>query len=188
MTILVIDNLSPFTPDILDCLNRLGSIYICKRFSEIGNSDGNIENSHYDKAILSGRPKNCREINIINSKIIKYYFENDIPILGICYGAEIIALTLGGSISRMNCSIQGAIPVTVSRPNRLIHDRKSVTVYESHRYCVSRLPADFSSLASSQYCKHEIFSHRRKKIFGVQFHPEKSGEAGILLLSNFLKL
>jgi GMP synthase (glutamine-hydrolysing) len=188
LTILVIDNLSPFTPDILDCLNRLGSIYICKRFSEIGNSDGNIENSHYDKAILSGRPKNCREINIINSKIIKYYFENDIPILGICYGAEIIALTLGGSISRMNCSIQGAIPVTVSRPNRLIHDRKSVTVYESHRYCVSRLPADFSSLASSQYCKHEIFSHRRKKIFGVQFHPEKSGEAGILLLSNFLKL
>ena len=176
MTTLVIDSLSPFTPDILDCLNRLGSIYICKRFSEVNNSNGNIENDHYDKAILSGRPKNCREINIINSKITKYYFENDIPILGICYGAEIIALTLGGSIARMNCNIQGTVPVTVSKPNRLINDRKSLTVYESHRYCVSRLPDSFGSLANSRYCKHEIFSHRKKKIFGVQFHPEKSGE------------
>ena len=188
MTILVIDNLSPFTPDILDCLNKLGVTYICKRFSEVDNSDDNIENNHYDKAILSGRPKNCREINIINSKIIKHYFENDIPILGICYGAEIIALTLGGTLSRMNCNVQGTIVVNVSKPNGLIHNRKSVTVYESHRYCVSKLPEGFGSLASSRYCKHEIFSHRRKKIFGVQFHPEKSGDDGIVLLSNFIKL
>ena len=188
MTILVIDNLSPFTPDILNCLNNLGTMYICKRFFEINNSDENVEKNHYDKAILSGRPRNCRDINITNSKIIKHYFENDTPILGICYGAEIIALTLGGSISRMNCNVQGTISVTVSKPNRLINDRKSVSVYESHRYCVSRLPEGFGSLASSQHCKNEIFSHRKKKVFGVQFHPEKSGEDGIVLLSNFIKL
>ena len=188
MTILVIDNLSPFTPDILDCLNKLGAIYVCKRFFEINNRNDNIENNHYDKAILSGRPRNCREINSTNSKIIRHYFENDMPILGICYGAEIMASTLGGSISRMNCNIQGTISVTVSKPNRLINDRKSVSVYESHRYCVSRLPEGFRSFASSLYCRHEIFSHRKKKIFGVQFHPEKSGEDGIRLLSNFLKL
>jgi GMP synthase (glutamine-hydrolysing) len=187
LTILVIDNLSPFTSDILECLNKLGSRYVCKRFSEVNNSE-NIENNRYDKAILSGRPKNCREMNIINSKIIKYYFENDIPILGICYGAEIMALALGGSISRMNSNIQSTIPVTISKPNKLIYDRKSVTVYESHRYCVSRLPEGFGSLASSRYCKNEIFSHNKKRTFGVQFHPEKSGDDGIILLSNFLKL
>jgi GMP synthase (glutamine-hydrolysing) len=53
---------------------------------------------------------------------------------------------------------------------------------------VSRLPQDFDSIASSHYCKYEVFSHKKKKIFGTQFHPEKSGEDGFTLLSNFLTL
>ena len=189
MTTLVVDNLSPFTPNILDCLDKLGAIYICKRFSEIDNSSNNNDiNNRYDKVILSGRRKNSKEINIINSKIIKYCFEYDTPILGICYGAEIMALTLGGAIYRMNGNIKGRIAVTVLKPSHLIPNRKSVNVYESHRYCVSRLPQDFDSIASSHYCKYEVFSHKKKKIFGTQFHPEKSGEDGFTLLSNFLTL
>jgi GMP synthase (glutamine-hydrolysing) len=186
LTILVLDNLSPFTPNILDCLDKLGATYICKRFSEVGSS--NDKNNRYDKVILSGRRKNSKEINVTNSKIIKYCFETDTPILGICYGAEIIALTLGGSIYRMNNHVQGTIPVTISKPNHLIPDRKSVSVYESHRYCVSKLPEDFDSTASSQFCNHEVFSHKKKRIFGTQFHPEKSGTDGFIILSNFLTI
>jgi GMP synthase (glutamine-hydrolysing) len=186
LTILVVDNLSPFTPNILDCLDKLRATYICKRFSEVGSS--NDKNNQYDRVILSGRRKNSKEINVINSKIIKYCFENDMPILGICYGAEIIALTLGGSIYRMNNHVQGTISVTISKPNHLIPDRKSVSVYESHRYCVSKLPEDFDSIASSQFFKHEVFSHKKKRIFGIQFHPEKSGTDGFIVLSNFLTI
>lgn len=185
--LLVIDNLSPFTPNILDCLNKLQANYICRKYFEMDISN-NSNNIQFDKAILSGRQRNSKEINVINSKIIKYCFENDIPILGICYGAEIMALTLGGAICRMDSGIHGTISVTISRPNLLIHDKESVSVYESHKYCVSRLPQEFDSLASSNYCKHEFFSHRKKKIFGTQFHPEKSGNDGFTLLSNFLAL
>jgi GMP synthase (glutamine-hydrolysing) len=183
----VVDNLSPFTPNILDCLDKLGAAYICKRFLEVGGSS-NDKNNRYDKVILSGRRKNSKENNVINSKIIKYCFGTDIPILGICYGAEIIALTLGGSIYRMSSHVQGTISVTISKPNYLIPDRKSVSVYENHRYCISKLPENFDSIASSQFCKHEVFSHRKKKIFGIQFHPEKSGKDGFILLSNFLTI
>ena len=183
----MVDNLSPFTDDILGCMIDLDEKYIYKKYSEVGNFiyENNIL---YDKVILSGRRKNNNEINIVNSRIIRYCFQTDKPILGICYGAEIIALTLGGSIYRMDNHVQGTITVNILRPNSLIPDRTSVNVYENHRYTVAKLPKDFVSLGRSSICKYEIFSHIKKRIFGTQFHPEKSDGDGFALLSNFLKL
>ena len=123
---------------------------------------------------------------MINSKIIKDCFQADKPLLGICYGAEIIALTLGGSIWRMPSPVRGVIPLHVRKDNRMIIDRKSVLVFESHIYCIAKLPDDFDSIASSRFCNHEIFSHKKKDIFGTQFHPEKSGQVGLDIFSNFL--
>src|ERR671938_1764965 len=94
MPVLVVDNLSPFTPDILDCLQELSIRYTYRKFSEVFDND--IEGC--DKVILSGRRKNSRQINAANSAIIKQCLQGGKPLLGICYGAEIIALTLGGSI------------------------------------------------------------------------------------------
>ena len=59
-------------------------------------------------------------------------------------------------------------------------------VYESHAYCVARIPQQFVSIATSKYCENEIFLQPRKKLVGVQFHPEKSGDDGLKLLSDFL--
>ena len=245
-TTLVVDNLSPFTPDIVTCLNKLGANYIQKSFSSLtnvtisNNDDNNSSNYEYyghnpggsayilnkskglgdganydkknnndsrdiidtnnninninnnlscDKVILSGRRMNNREINIVNSSIIRQCFENNIPLLGICYGAEILALTLGGTIRKMAMPVQDTISLTVSKSGSLISaDMKTLLVYESHRYCVAKLPEDFESLASSILCEHEIFSHKEKKLFGTQFHPEKSEADGLNLLSNFLSV
>ena len=247
-TTLVVDNLSPFTPDIVICLNKLGANYIQKSFSSLtnvtisSNDDNNSSNYKYyghnpsgnayilnkskvlgdanydkknntdsrdiidainntnntsninnnlscDKVILSGRRMNNREINIVNSSIIRQCFENNIPLLGICYGAEILALTLGGSIRKMAMPVQDTISLKVSKSGSLISaDMKTLLVYESHKYCVAKLPEDFESLASSIHCEHEIFSHKEKKLFGTQFHPEKSGADGLNLLSKFLSV
>jgi GMP synthase (glutamine-hydrolysing) len=189
-TILVVDNLSPFTSDIFMCLGKLGANYVAIKGNRLALHDNDSGNNFsYDRVILSGRRKNDREINLVNSRIIRHCFKYNIPLLGICYGAEILALTLGGTIRKMTRPVQDTISITVSKSNSLlsvIRADKTLFVYESHRYCVAKLPEGFESLASSSECKHEVFSHKEKKMFGTQFHPEKSGADGMNLLSNFL--
>jgi GMP synthase (glutamine-hydrolysing) len=191
-TILVVDNLSPFTMDIVTCLGKLGANYVVIKSNCLDLTDNERGNNFsYDRVILSGRRKNAKEINLINSRIIRQCFKYNIPLLGICYGAEILALTLGGSIRKMPRSVQETIPITVLKSNSLlsaIRADKTLLVYESHRYCVAKLPEGFESLASSLECEHEVFSHKEKKMFGTQFHPEKSGEDGMNILSKFLSI
>ncbi|WP_415283712.1 glutamine amidotransferase-related protein [Candidatus Nitrososphaera sp. FF02] len=183
MATLVVDNLSPFTPDILACLDRLGTEYVRKKYSEV--TDGDLRSC--ERVILSGRRKNDRETNAANSRIIRHCHDSGIPLLGICYGAEIIALTLGGSIRRMPSHVHGQIDVS-TKDSPLTPGKGSISVYESHGFCVARLPEEFVPVAGSKYCQHEIFKHREKKIFGTQFHPEKSGPDGMDLLALFAKM
>ena len=190
-TILVVDNLSPFTSDIVTCLGKLGANYVAIKSSRLDLTDNDSGNNFsYDRVILSGRRKNDREINFVNSRIIRQCFKYNTPLLGICYGAEILALTLGGTIRKMTRPVQDTISITVSKSNSLLSVRedKTLFVYESHRYCVAQLPEGFESLASSSECEHEIFSHKEKKMFGTQFHPEKSGADGLTIFSKFLSI
>ena len=182
MAVLVVDNLSPFTGDILTCLGKLDKQYLHKRFSEVSNEDL----AKCEKVILSGRRKHSKEINVVNSRIVRYCLYQGKPLLGICYGAEIIALTFGGSINKMPTHIQGMTKVSISNTNPLTLRKNSILVYESHRYCIAKLPSNFKSLASSKYCLHEVFSSDTKMMYGTQFHPEKSGDDGLDLIKNFL--
>jgi GMP synthase (glutamine-hydrolysing) len=183
MATLVVDNLSPFTPDILKCLDRLGAKYSYKKYFEV--TDADLQSC--ERVILSGRRRNDRKTNAANSRIIRRCHDSDVPLLGICYGAEIIALSLGGSIRRMPSHVQGQIDVS-TRDSALTPGKDKISVYESHGFCVARLPEGFAPVASSSYCQHEIFAHRSKRIYGTQFHPEKSGPDGLDLLARFVKL
>jgi GMP synthase (glutamine-hydrolysing) len=181
--ILVVDNLSPFTPDIVACLGKLGISHERIKYSDV--APGSL--ASYDRVILSGRRKNDAAINAANSRIIKACHDSGQPLLGICYGSEIIALTLGGSLRKMARHVQGQITIE-PKSNPLTHGKKQVTVYESHGYCVARLPPNFVALASSQDCRYEMFAHETKRIFGTQFHPEKSGADGLDIIASFVRV
>lgn len=180
LTVLVVDNGSPYVKDIALCLDNLGQVYDLKKYDE------EFLLANYQKIILSGRRKNRKEINSINSKIIKTCFTNGTPVLGICYGAEIIALTFGGSLHRTDL-IQGVNRITIEKSTKLL-GKSHCDVYESHSYAISHLPENFMCVASSESSKHEIICHESKRIFGTQFHPEKSGECGTELIRNFINL
>ena len=181
MKVLVLDNNSPFTSDILNCLDKLDQKYECRKCLEAPNP------LYYDRIILSGRKKNDRRINAINSTTIRLCHTYDKPLLGICYGAEIIALTFGGAIRRGE-QVVGMTKINIHRENGLMTKMGIWEAYESHSYTIARLPEEFVSVANSRFSPYEIFCHNKKKIYGTQFHPERSGDFGLKIFRNFLNL
>jgi len=139
----------------------------------------------YDSIILSGRKKNEKKTNEINSKIISYSIKNNIKLLGICYGAEILALTLGGTIRKTSSLQKGNELIKILKENAISND--SLDVFESHRFEISKLPSVLIPLADSKNCKYEIIQYEKKPIFGTQFHPEMSQD-GHNLIEKFCSL
>ena len=159
-------------------MKNLGVYFEHHVFSNI--SKINLDN--YSSIILSGRRKNDTLMNATNSKLILHSLDKDKPLLGICYGAEILALTLGGTIKKMKSPRHGLHKVQVMTTNSLCNGK--IDAFESHSYAVSTLGSSFTQLASSDDCKFEIFRYGNKNIFGTQFHPEMSVD-GRLLLKQF---
>ena len=173
--LLVVDNGSVYTPSLLKCIQDLNLNFESYVFSDISSLD--LDN--YSSIILSGRRKNNPEMNIINSKLVKYSLEDDKPLLGICYGAEILALTLGGTIKKMTSPRHGLYKIDITKNNPLCSGK--IEGFESHSYMISKLDSVFTQIATSDDCKFEIFQYDNKNIFGTQFHPEMSIDGKAIL-------
>ncbi len=179
--LLVVDNGSIYTKNLIDFLNEK-NIFFEKQTPQLLDLKS-LEN--YDSIILSGRRKNEKKINEINSKIITYSIKNNIKLLGICYGAEILALTLGGTIRKTSSLQKGNELIKILKENAISND--SLDVFESHRFEISKLPSVLVPLADSKNCKYEIIQYQEKQIFGTQFHPEMSQD-GHNLIEKFCSL
>jgi GMP synthase (glutamine-hydrolysing) len=189
LEVLIVDNNSPFTSSLINIVSDLGYSFDYKRYSEIKLEEFGLESlPWFNKVILSGRKTGSSNINATNSTIVKYCYTRNIPILGICYGCQIIALTLGGSIRRLEKPIKDFDLVTVKSDNALVSGKQRLRVFKSHKFCVSKLPSCLDSAGESQTCTNEILLHREKPIFGTQFHPEVSGADGRSILANFMAL
>ena len=164
--LLVVDNGSIYTKNLTDFLNEK-NILFKKQTPQLLDLNS-LEN--YDSFILSGRRKNEKKINEINSKIVTYSIKNNIKLLGICYGAEILALTLGGTIRKTSPIQKGNETIKIFKENPISND--SLDVFESHGFEISKLPSILVPLAESKNCKYEIIRYEKKPIFGTQFHPE----------------
>jgi len=179
--LLVVDNGSIYTKNLTDFLNEKNISYKeqTPQFLDLNS----LEN--YDSIILSGRRKNEKKINEINSKIVTYSIKNDTKLLGICYGAEILALTLGGTIRKTLSLQKGNETIKVFKENPI--SSNSLDVFESHGFEISKLPGVLVPLAESKHCIYEIIQYEKKLIFGTQFHPEMSQD-GYDLIEKFCSL
>lgn len=111
-----------------------------------------------------------------------------IPVLGICYGSQLISYMLGGEVSACEKSEYGKINVKLVKESKLFKDvpKKSV-VWMSHTDYISKAPYGFSVTAESDDCPCAAMENEQKKIYAVQFHPEVThSEYGIKMLQNFL--
>ena len=164
--LLVVDNGSIYTQNLIDFLKEKKI-----SFEKISPNELELKSlEKYDSFILSGRRKNEKKINQINSKVIKHCIQNNKKLLGICYGAEILSLTLGGTIRKLESSLKGDEEISIQKENVLTN--KKIKVFESHGFEISKLPDLLISLADSKNCKYEIIQYNGKFIFGTQFHPE----------------
>ncbi len=179
--LLVVDNGSIYTKNLIDFLSENKVKFIVSKFDEIDS----LDKSEFDSLILSGRIKNSKNMNAINSQIIQNAISERKSLLGICYGAEILALTLGGTIKKSNKRVKGQETVIVEGENKICHGE--INVFESHNYEISQLGSQLYSLASSQSCKYEIIKHKNLNIFGTQFHPEMSSD-GQSIIQSFLAI
>ena len=139
------DNGSIFTKNLINFLEKKNFLFE-KQVPETLNLD---EFEKYDSFILSGRRFNSRKTNEINSKIVKYCIKNNKKLLGICYGAEILALTLGGTIKKIPRNQKGIQQIEIFKDNSI--SQGSIEVYQSHGFEISKLSQDFVHLAHSEY-------------------------------------
>lgn len=136
--------------------------------------------------ILSGGPASVYEDG--SPKLDPKILELGIPILGICYGFQILAQTLGGRVDRTGKREYGATNLKVSSGGVLLASQPDLQVcWMSHGDQVMQAPAGFEVLASTETTPVAAFESKAKKIFGVQWHPEvKHSQQGQKVLENFL--
>ena len=118
-------------------------------------------------------------MNSVNSKIINYSIQERKSLLGICYGSEILNLTLGGTIKKSNSLQKGNQKVIISKKNALCNDQ--IKVFESHNYEISSLAEPLECIAYSNSCRNEIIKIKNSNIFGTQFHPEMTNDGKTLI-------
>lgn len=136
--------------------------------------------------IFTGGPNSVYAENA--PRVDKEIFSLGIPVLGICYGCQLTAYMLGGTVTHAETSEYGKREWSVIGESPLLLDvpQKSVC-WMSHTDFVSVPPEGFTVIGTTESCPAAVFADEQRKIYGVQFHPEVvHSEYGNQILKNFL--
>ncbi len=121
-------------------------------------------------------------------KCAKGIFELGIPVLGICYGMQLMAYTLGGKVAHANTREYGETNVSIDNTSDLFNGFSTQNVFlMSHTDYVENVPEGFKKIASTPVCPNAAMVESQKKLYGIQFHPEVNNSVnGTQVIRNFL--
>lgn len=136
--------------------------------------------------ILAGSPRSVREKNPLIPAT--NWFTSGLPVLGICYGAQLMASQLGGEVAPGETREYGRAHLKNVKGSHLLNAvSENSAVWMSHSDTITRLPEGFDCLASTESIPVAAMAHSQKPWFGIQFHPEVvHSEQGMLILRNFI--
>ena len=187
--ILIIDFGSQFTQLIARRIRELGvysEIISHKQISNLNKLKKNVQG-----LVFSGGP-----LNVYESKKIKFNKEIltlGIPILGICFGHQMISKELGGKVKQSKNREFGLVKIKKLKNSLLtknFFNKNGINdVWMSHADQVVKLPKNFKPIASSESSKLCMIENKKKNFFGIQFHPEVTHtDKGKIILKNFIFL
>ena len=193
--ILVIDNTKNLkkaymTPKLLSYLDSLEIKYIVvSKREEVNNIIYHSLNIR--GCILTGGPLCLSEeltIESINKNISILLHLKNIPILGICFGFQIMAASYGGKIDSMKKEDEGIFKVKSVKNSIIINDLdNSFNVFQSHKDTVIDIPPNFDIIAIDNKNNIQIIENLKNQCWGVQFHPEGL-ESTNIIIKNFIDI
>ena len=114
-------------------------------------------------------------------------FNLNIPILGICYGAQLMSYLLGGEVLKAEAREYGKTDISIGNSELLSGVSVNTVAWMSHTYYISKVPDGFNVTAKSDTCPCAVMENSDKKLYAVQFHPEVNHTVeGTKVLHNFL--
>ena len=137
--------------------------------------------------ILTGGPNSCYEKDAPTYR--KELFELGIPVLGLCYGAQLMMFVLGGTVEKAPVREYGKTEVTVNVKSQLFTDVSEKTLcWMSHNDYISKAAPGFEIVAHTKDCPVAAVENREKNLYAFQFHPEVlHTEEGTKMLYNFVR-
>lgn len=136
--------------------------------------------------ILTGGPNSVYDMS--SPHYDKALFSAGIPILGICYGAQLLAWSLGGAVETAPVSEYGKTEISIGNKDGILKDVDDTTImWMSHTDYISKAPAGFTVTASTPVCPVAAMENAADKLYAVQFHPEVTHSVqGTEVLSAFV--
>lgn len=162
----------------------------CNVYCEIYSYKTNIEQikaMNPKGIILTGGPNSCYEAD--SPTYTKELFELGIPVLGLCYGAQLMMHVLGGKVEKAPVREYGKTEVMVDTSSPLFTDVSATTIcWMSHFDYISKIAPDFTICAHTADCPVAAAENVDKNLYAIQFHPEVlHTQEGTTMLQNFVK-
>lgn len=161
----------------------------CNVYSEVvpyNISIDEIKQKNPKGIIFTGGPASVYTSD--SPKCDKSIFNLNIPILGICYGMQLMVQTLGGNVKRAEKREYGVIDVSIDNSSLLFDKFENSNKFlMSHTDYVEKLPEGFKNIGVTETCPNAAIENKAKNLYGIQFHPEVNNSVnGTFVIKNFL--